>query len=213
MHGPLSSLEWPFIGSSHGSAPWHLPIHNSVECLCWELLQLRSCALSTIRAGTYPPRPPAKLVSNSSSSSQAARRYLRHRTQLRRHPRRQDGPCNDWRLRSYSRRAAIPVESAYIADFQRAVDQHVYSGFVLDDTADTYNPGPDNWIPADFLEQYPVRLLAVSWSVTAGQANQPEERWIYLPCSVLDQDTTSFITPTSAVSFGDCPNAPSLKRK
>ena len=50
--------------------------------------------------------------------------------------------------------------------------------------------------PADFLEQYPVRLLAVSWANTAGQANQPEERWIYLPCSVLDHDTSAFITAT-----------------
>ena len=105
-----------------------------------------------------------------------------------------------------------PLRSAYIADFQRAIDRHVYSGFVLDDTADTYDPGPGQWMPADFLEQYPVRLLALSWSITAGQANQPEERWIYLPCSVLDQDTSSFITPDSIVTFGDCPNAPG-KRK
>ena len=68
-------------------------------------------------------------------------------------------------------------------------------------------------MPADFLEQYPVRLLAVSWANTAGQANQPEERWIYLPCSVLDHDTSAFITPTSVVFFGNCPNATLLKQK
>jgi hypothetical protein len=106
-----------------------------------------------------------------------------------------------------------PLRSEHIADFQRAVDHHVYGGFVLDDTADTYNPGPDNWMPADFLEQYPVRLLATGWASTAGQSNQPEERWIYLPCSVLDQDTSSFITPATVVAYGNCPNAPSLNRK
>lgn len=104
------------------------------------------------------------------------------------------------------------LRSAYIANFQRAVDSHVYSGFILDDTADTYKPG-EGWMPADFLAQYPVRLLATSWSATAGQANQPEERWIYLPCSVLDQDTSSFITPDSVVAYGNCPNAPSSKQK
>jgi hypothetical protein len=91
-------------------------------------------------------------------------------------------------------------------------DWHIYSGFVLDDTADTYKPG-SGWMPADFLEQYPVRLMADSWSYSAGTANQPQERWIYLPCSVLDRDTSSFITPESVVSFGSCPNAPSLKQR
>jgi hypothetical protein len=105
-----------------------------------------------------------------------------------------------------------PLRNAYLADFQHAVDSHIYSGFILDDTADTYKPG-SGWMPADFLEQYPVRLLAVSWANTAGQANQPEERWIYLPCSVLDHDTSAFITPTSVVFFGNCPNATLLKQK
>jgi hypothetical protein len=105
-----------------------------------------------------------------------------------------------------------PMRTAYLADFQRAIDQRVFSGFVLNDTADTFKPG-DSWMPADFLQQYPVRLLALNWSYTAGQANQPEERWIYLPCSVLDRDTSAFITPDSAVSYGNCPNAPSLKQK
>ena len=109
-------------------------------------------------------------------------------------------------------RPPSPNRSAFIADFQHAVDNHVYSGFVLDDTVDTYNNAA-GWIPADFAEQYPVRLLATGWSSTAGQPNQPEERWIYLPCSVLDQDTSSFIAPTSVVLYGDCPNAPSLKQR
>ena len=104
------------------------------------------------------------------------------------------------------------IRSAFIADLRRAFDTHIYGGIVLDDTVDTYN-NDAGWLPADFLDQYPIRLLAFSWSNTAGQANQPEERWIYLPCSVLDGDTSNLITPTSVVSFGNCPNAPALKPK
>jgi hypothetical protein len=103
-----------------------------------------------------------------------------------------------------------PMRDAYLADFQRAVDNHVYGGFVLDDTADTYKPG-SSWMPADFLDQYPVRILANS-TFTTGVLPQPEEKWIYLPCSVLDHDTSSFITPTTVVSYGNCPNAPSSKQ-
>jgi hypothetical protein len=104
-----------------------------------------------------------------------------------------------------------PLRSAYIADFRNAVDNRLFNGFVFDDTVDTYNNAA-GWLPVDFLEQYPVRLLATSWSQSAGIANQPEERWIYLPCSVLDHDTSSFITPTSVVNYGNCPNASSSKR-
>jgi hypothetical protein len=96
-----------------------------------------------------------------------------------------------------------PLRNGYLAGFQRAVDTHVYSGFVLDDTAETYNPG-SGWMPADFLQQYPVRLLAESYAVTGG-TSQPEEHWIYLPCSVLDGDTSAFITPASTISYGSCP--------
>jgi hypothetical protein len=102
-----------------------------------------------------------------------------------------------------------PLRSEYLASFRQAIDNHVYSGFVLDDTVDTY-VNATGWVPDDFLQQYPVRLLATSWSATAGQANQPEERWIYLPCSALDQNTSAFITPDSVVSFGNCTNARSL---
>jgi hypothetical protein len=105
-----------------------------------------------------------------------------------------------------------PLRSEYVADFRQAVDHHVYSGFVFDDTVDSYN-NDAGWLPDDFLQQYPVRLLATSWSATAGQANQPEERWIYLPCTALDQNPLSFIAPNSVVSYGDCPNAPSSKQK
>jgi hypothetical protein len=104
------------------------------------------------------------------------------------------------------------TRSAYIADLRRAFETHLYAGIVLDNTVDTYNNDAD-WLPADFLNLYPIRLLAVGWSNTAGQANQPEERWIYLPCSVLDRDSSSFITPTSIVSYGNCPNVPTLKQK
>jgi hypothetical protein len=104
-----------------------------------------------------------------------------------------------------------PMRDAYIAAFQRAVDAHVYNGFVLDDTADTYKPGA-GWMPADFLEQYPVRLLADS-AGAAGVTAQPEEKWIYFPCSVLDQDTGRFIAPDSVISYGDCPNAPSRRQR
>jgi hypothetical protein len=105
-----------------------------------------------------------------------------------------------------------PLRSAYIADFRHAVDNHVYGGFVLDDTVDTYN-NSTGWLPSDFLQQYPVRLLAVSWSATVGQPSQPEERWIYLPCSALDQDTSGFITSSSVVVARDCPNAASVNPK
>jgi hypothetical protein len=44
-------------------------------------------------------------------------------------------------------------------------------------------------------------------------ASQPEERCIYLPCSVLDQDTSSFITPASSISYGDCANVPSAAHR
>ena len=104
-----------------------------------------------------------------------------------------------------------PIRSAYIADFKNAVENHLYGGIVLDDTVDKYNNSA-GWLPADFLQQYPVRLLATSWSDSAGTPNQPQERWIYFPCSVLDQDTSSFITPTSVVAYGNCPNAHSLKK-
>ncbi|HEY4381287.1 MAG TPA: hypothetical protein VGN01_13130 [Acidobacteriaceae bacterium] len=104
------------------------------------------------------------------------------------------------------------LRTAFIADFRRAVDSHVYGAFVFDDTVDTYD-NTAGWLPSDFLQQYPVRLLAVNWSSTMGQSNQPEERWIYLPCSVLDQDTSGFITPTSVVVTKDCPNQSSLKQK
>jgi len=104
-----------------------------------------------------------------------------------------------------------PIRSAYIAAIQRAIDNHTYSGFVLDDTADTYHPG-QGWMPADFLAQYPVRLMAVSSEAT-GPVPQPEEKWIYLPCSALDGDTSSFITPDTVVAYGNCPNAPSLPRR
>jgi hypothetical protein len=100
-----------------------------------------------------------------------------------------------------------PMRTAFIANFQRAVDDHVYSGFIFDDTVDSYN-NASGWLPSDFAQQYPVRLLATGWSNTAGQSNQPEERWIYLPCSVLDHDTSGFITPTSVVTYAGCPNAP-----
>jgi hypothetical protein len=95
-----------------------------------------------------------------------------------------------------------PLRTAYFADFQHAIDAHIYSGFVLDDTADTYHPG-SSWMPADFLQQYPVRLLAESYGVVGGGA-QPVEHWIYLPCSVLDSDTSGFITPASTISYGSC---------
>jgi hypothetical protein len=100
-----------------------------------------------------------------------------------------------------------PLRDAYIDEFHREIDSHVFSGFVLDDTADTYIPGK-GWMPADFLQQYPVRLLALSWSASVGAFNQPEERWIYLPCSALDHNPASFIAPDSIVNFGACPNAP-----
>jgi hypothetical protein len=103
------------------------------------------------------------------------------------------------------------MRTAYIAAFQRAVDNHVYGGFVLDDTADVYKPGT-GWMPADFLQQYPVRLLADS-AMISGPGRPPVERWIYLPCSVLDRDTSTFITAASAVSYGDCPNAPGVGKR
>jgi hypothetical protein len=95
------------------------------------------------------------------------------------------------------------LRTQYIADFQNAVDSHRYAGFVLDDTPDTFDPS-GSWMPSDFLQQYPIRLLAESSYATA--AGQPVERWIYLPCSVLDQDTSAFITPTSTISYGSCRN-------
>lgn len=94
------------------------------------------------------------------------------------------------------------LRSAYISDFQHAVDAHVYSGFVLDDTADSYEPGA-GWMPADFLAQYPVKLLAVS-SAAKGVMPQPVEKWIYLPCSALAANTSSFIHPDSILSYGSC---------
>lgn len=105
-----------------------------------------------------------------------------------------------------------PLRSEYIQAFRSAVENHVYSGFVFDDTVDTYDNGA-GWLPADFTQQYPVRLLATSFSIMAGTPNQPEERWIYLSCSVLDHDTSGFILPSSVVSYGDCPNAPSRKQR
>jgi hypothetical protein len=105
-----------------------------------------------------------------------------------------------------------PLRDGYLQDFHRAIDHHEYGGFVLDSTADTFSPGA-GWMPADFVQQYPVRLLALNWEFGGGVFGQPEERWIYLPCSVLDQDTSAFIKPDSVVSFGTCPNAPSLSRK
>jgi hypothetical protein len=102
-----------------------------------------------------------------------------------------------------------PMRDAYLAAFQHSVDEHVYSGFVLDQGADAYKPGV-GWMPADFLEQYPVRLLAVS-ADAPGVTPQPEERWIYLACSVLDHDTSRFITPDSVISYGDCPDAPARR--
>ncbi|MDP9050804.1 MAG: hypothetical protein M3O31_08795 [Acidobacteriota bacterium] len=104
-----------------------------------------------------------------------------------------------------------PTRDAYMAEMHSEIDSHVFAGFVLDDTADTYTPGI-GWMPADFLQQYPVRLLALSWSASVGGFNQPEEKWIYLPCSVLDHDTASFLTPDSVVNFGNCPNVLTLKR-
>jgi hypothetical protein len=104
-----------------------------------------------------------------------------------------------------------PTRTTFTADFRQAVDNHVFGGFVFDDTVDTYSNAA-NWLPADFLQQYPVRLLAVSWSVTAGQANQPEERWIYLPCSALAGDTSKFITANSVIDTGNCPYTGSPKR-
>jgi hypothetical protein len=56
-----------------------------------------------------------------------------------------------------------PMRSAYIANFKNAVDNHIYTGFVLDDTEDSYNNNA-GWLPAGFLQQYPVRLLAASSS-------------------------------------------------
>jgi hypothetical protein len=97
-----------------------------------------------------------------------------------------------------------PLRTAYLADFQHAVDAHVYSGFVLDDTADRYKPG-DSWMPADFFYQYPIRLQAESNG--AATSGQPVEQWIYLPCSVLKTDTSQFITPESIISYGDCPHS------
>jgi hypothetical protein len=102
-----------------------------------------------------------------------------------------------------------PLRSAYITDFQHAVDSRKFGGFVLDDIADTYKPG-QGWMPADFLTQYPIRLLAVA-SDANGVIPQPEERWIYLPCSVLDHDTSRFIPTDSVVSYGGCPNAPGTR--
>jgi hypothetical protein len=101
-----------------------------------------------------------------------------------------------------------PLRTAYLADFQRAVDSHVYSGFVLDGTADQYKPG-DGWMPADFIEQYPIRLLAKAFETT-NASPQPVERWIYLPCSVLKTDTSQFITPESIISYGTCPHSQPL---
>jgi len=101
------------------------------------------------------------------------------------------------------------MRSAYIADFRRAADDHVYGGFVMDNTVDAYNKR--GWLPDDFVQQYPVRLLAVGWDEGGGIFNQPEERWIYLPCSALDQ-ASSFINADSVVSFGTCTNVPSLNK-
>lgn len=99
-----------------------------------------------------------------------------------------------------------PLRTAFLNDFQHAVDAHVYNGFVLDATADTYKPGA-GWMPADFLAQYPVRLLAKSNDIQVN--GQPVEQWIYLPCSALDSDTSKFITPDLIISYGSCANAPS----
>lgn len=104
------------------------------------------------------------------------------------------------------------VRDAYIADFRHAVDAHIYGGFVMDNTVDAYN-NKAGWLPDDVLQQYPVRLLALSWDEGGGVFGQPEERWIYLPCSALDHDTSRFINADSVVSFGTCANVPSLNRK
>ncbi|HEV2646333.1 MAG TPA: hypothetical protein VGU46_08225 [Acidobacteriaceae bacterium] len=98
------------------------------------------------------------------------------------------------------------MRTAYLAAFHRAIDAHAYSAFVLDDTADTYKPG-DGWMPADFADQYPVRLLAESASIS-GPGAPPVEKWIYLPCSALDGDTSGFIHAGSAISYGTCPKTP-----
>jgi hypothetical protein len=68
-------------------------------------------------------------------------------------------------------------------------------------------------LSAATMQQCPVRLLRSIWEAGGGVFGEPEERWIYMPCSVLDQDTSAFITPDSVVSYGTCPNAPSMKRK
>jgi hypothetical protein len=94
-----------------------------------------------------------------------------------------------------------PLRTAFLDDFRRAVNSHVYSAFILDDTADAYKPGP-GWMPADFLQQYPIRMLAQSADTTVN--NQPVERWIYLPCSVLASDTSQMIKPDSIISYGTC---------
>jgi hypothetical protein len=98
-----------------------------------------------------------------------------------------------------------PMRTAFLSDFQRSIDTRVYSGFVLDGTAEDYNPG-SGWMPADFLVQYPVHLLAESNDVQVG--GQPVEHWIYLPCSALDGDTSQFITAESVISYGTCANSP-----
>jgi hypothetical protein len=103
------------------------------------------------------------------------------------------------------------MRNAYLEALHQAIDSHVYSAFVLDDSADTYKPGA-GWMPADFLEQYPIRVMAESASVS-GPGNAPVERWIYLPCSALDQDMSGFLNSAGVVSYGTCANAPRYGNK
>ena len=98
-----------------------------------------------------------------------------------------------------------PLRSAYLDDMHRAIDNHVYSAIVLDDTAATHHPGA-GWMPADFEAQYPVRILASSGpAYQSGGSPEPEETWIYLPCAALNQDTSAFITPDAVVSYDPAP--------
>lgn len=96
-----------------------------------------------------------------------------------------------------------PLRSQYIADFHAAVDSHRFSAFVLDGSPAMYSPGPNSWMPADFEQQYPLRLLAAG-SFTRPTPDEPVEMWLYLPCSALTPALQPALALTPAVDYGTC---------
>ena len=101
------------------------------------------------------------------------------------------------------------LRSQFLDSFHVAIDNRLFAGFVLDGDASTYNPGPDSWMPADFEQQYPVRILAAG-ALVRPTPDQPVEKWIYLPCSALTPALAPVLDAAPAVSYGSCPHLSQL---